>query len=176
MNFLTDIILPLRTEALNQFFLIFTKLGSWEMIVFLSICVAGLFYFYKKKDLILPLFLAVLGSGATSLVLKYLVDRPRPLSSLALAVENSPSFPSAHATLILAFFGFLIYCVWKFNWKRYVKIIITLVFCIIMVFIGFSRLYLGVHYLSDVLAGYLVAFPWISMAVYISRYIFSNEK
>ncbi len=175
MNFLTNIILPFRNESLNHFFLIFTKLGNWETIIFLCVCVVSLFYFFKKNSFILPLMVTVLGSGVTAVIIKYLINSPRPGDGVSLYLENSPSFPSTHSTLILAFFGFLIYCIWKFNWKKYTKIIITIIFGIIIILIGFSRLYLGVHYLSDVLAGYLAAFLWILISINIFKKVYQPK-
>jgi len=179
MNFLRSIILTdykieklvinLRDIFWNDFFIYFTKLGDWYIVLLLSILVAVLFYFYKKRKLILPFLIVILGSGIMTVITKLLVCRVRPGNDIALYVEKLPSFPSAHASLILAFFGFLIYCFWQFNICLKYKIILSIVFLTIILLIGFSRIYLGVHYFSDIIGGYLVGLMWILIAIYISQ-------
>ena len=160
-----------RNETLNDFFLTFTKLGNWGVILGLTIFISILFFINKKRNLILPLFVSVLGSGILALVIKYLVDRVRPDTNLAVYLEHGPSFPSAHAALTLALFGFLIYIIYRFysNLNLMVKIILTIILSLIIVSVGFSRLYLGVHFFTDVLAGYLVGLLWLLVGIYISR-------
>ncbi len=169
MNFLINIILPLRNESLNKFFLIFTKLGDWEVILVLFVLVSVLFWFYKKKTLIFPFSVTIAGSVIMTTAIKYIFHNPRPDYSLALYLETGPSFPSAHSALILAFLGFLIYCLWRFKLNLNIKIILTILFTLVIILIGFSRLYLGVHFLGDVLAGYLVGLMWVLIGMYVSR-------
>jgi undecaprenyl-diphosphatase len=152
-----------------------TWLGSWQVIFGLLILISLIFIFYKKKDLIFPLLISVLGSGIMVLIIKNLVNRSRPGVGVALYVEQFASFPSSHAALIFSLFGFLIYCFWRLNLhlsykiSLIIKIITTLVFGSIILLVGFSRLYLGVHFLSDVLAGYLTGLLWLLIAIYISK-------
>ena len=160
-----------RNETLNDFFLTFTKLGNWGVILGLTIFISILFFINKKRNLILPLFVSVLGSGILALVIKYLVDRVRPDTNLAVYLEHGPSFPSAHAALTTAFFGFFIYVIWRFstNLNKTAKIISTIVFGLVIILIGFSRIYLGVHFLSDVIIGYLVGFFSVLVGIYVSK-------
>jgi len=168
-----NLVFNLRTDFLDNFFLFFTNLGNWPVITFLFICFSILFYVYKKKDYILPFLVAVAGSGFMTVVVKYLVDRTRPGENIALYTEKGASFPSAHSALIFALFGFLIYCVWKFRLNIISKIILSIIFASIIILIGFSRLYLGVHFVSDVDAGYLVGLLWVLIAMYVSGRSFS---
>jgi len=158
---ISENIIHLRTDFLNNFFITFTMLGVWYVILFLFICVSAIFYFYKKTNLILPFFIILIGSGVLTVIIKFLVDRARPSLDLAIYAEKLPAFPSAHAALILAFFGFLIYCLWKFSFGLKIKIILTLLSILLIALVGFSRVYLGVHYLSDVIVGYLVGLMWL---------------
>lgn len=170
-NKIQNMIPAIRNDFFDNFFLSFTKLGSWQAILSLTIFVCILFWVYKKRNLILPLLVTVLGSGILALIIKYLVDRVRPDTNFAVYLENGPSFPSAHSALIFAFFGFFVYIVWKFfpNLSLTTKIISTIVFTLVIVLIGFSRIYLGVHFLSDVLAGYLVGLISVLVGIYISE-------
>lgn len=167
------IIISWRSDFFDSLFLFITRLGSWYIITFLFIITAVLFILYSKSKLIKPFFICLLGSGLMSLIIKFLVDRSRPSLDLALYSEKLPSFPSAHATLILVFFGFLTYCIWRFRISRVIKIIMMIVFIVIIIFVGFSRIYLGVHFLSDIIGGYLVGLLWLLIAMYISRKSFS---
>jgi undecaprenyl-diphosphatase len=161
-------IVYLRNDFLNSFFWHFTNIGHWLIISLLVIFFSGIFYLYKRKKLILPLLISVLGSGIMTVIIKYLVDRTRPVADLALYVEKLPSFPSAHAALSSALFGFLIYCFWRLKLNLILKIILSLFCLLIILLVGFSRLYLGVHFFSDVLAGYLVGLLWCLIAIYFN--------
>ncbi len=161
-------IIYFRGDFFDQFFLFITKLGSWQMIILLFVFFSALFYFNKRKGLILPLFVSVLGSGIMTVIIKYLVDRSRPGADIALYVEKLPSFPSAHAALTFALFGYLIYVIFRSSFSLWFKFFSSLIFVLIIITIGFSRLYLGVHFLSDVISGYLTGLLWVLVAMYIS--------
>ena len=164
-----------RGVFFDYFFFLITPLGSWPVITGLFFLVSFVFFLYKKKQFIFPLFVSLLGSGITVLILKYLVNRARPGDNISLYTEQLSSFPSAHAALIFSLFGFLIYCAWRLHFRPNfkasltVKVIATLVFSLIILLIGFSRLYLGVHFLSDVIAGYLIGLMWVLISIHISR-------
>jgi len=186
VNFLRNIVITdykvenliphLRNDFWDNFFINFTKLGDWYTILSLFIIVSGLLYLCKKRNLIPSFFLVVLGTGIMTVIIKLLVCRTRPGSDIALYVEKLPSFPSAHAALIFVFLGFLIYCFWRFDINLKYKIVLSIVFGTIILLIGFSRIYIGVHYLSDVIGGYLVGLMWVLIAMYISRKSFSIRK
>ena len=160
-NKLQTSIISLRSAQWNDFFLIFTYLGYWLTITIMFVGVSWFFYLNKKSGLILPFFVAVLGSGLMTVAIKFIVNRARPSLDSALYMEQLPSFPSAHAAMILAFFGFLIFCLWKFSFALELKIILSVFFVLIIILIGFSRVYLGVHFVSDVIGGYLVGLIWL---------------
>ena len=104
-----------------------------------------------------------------TIIIKALVDRSRPGANLALYIEKLSSFPSAHAALSLAFFGFLAYCFWRFDFPLKIRIILSVILGLIILLVGFSRIYLGVHFTSDIIAGYLTALMWVLIGMYVSR-------
>jgi len=175
-------LVSIRNLFWDDFFFLFTNLGSWQVITGLFILISFIFISYKKKDLIFPLFISVLGSGIMVVIIKYFVNRARPGSDISLYSEQLSSFPSAHAALIFSLFGFLIYCAWRLHFRAsfklsiITKIIATFTFSLIIILVGFSRLYLGVHFLSDVIAGYLTGLVWVLIAMYISRKEFLNHR
>ena len=93
-------------------------------------------------------------------VLKLLVQRPRP-EGFRLAEATGFSFPSGHSMVAMAFFGLLIWMVWRTGRSRAVRVGCTAVFAALIALIGLSRIYLGVHYASDVLAGFCAALAWL---------------
>jgi len=107
-----------------------------------------------------------------------MVHRPRPLN--AFYIEDSFSFPSGHAAVAVAFYGFCAYILFRLceQWKW--KANAMMIGVSMIAFIGFSRLYLGVHYLSDVWGGYLIGALWllfgITLGELLSQHIFDGVK
>ncbi|MCX6742949.1 MAG: LssY C-terminal domain-containing protein, partial [Candidatus Parcubacteria bacterium] len=96
---------------------------------------------------------------------------------VALYLEKSASFPSGHAALAMALFGFLIYFAWR-NLKSWPdKLNALFAGILIIIAVGFSRLYLGLHYLSDILGGYLLALLWLIISINLIEWPgFKKEK
>ena len=99
-------------------------------------------------------------------LLKHIFNRARPDTPLLFEAKGL-SFPSGHALMSITFYGLLIYIVYKslknkfFNW-----VLISLLILLILI-IGFTRIYLNVHYASDVIAGYCIGFLWLVFAVWL---------
>lgn len=157
-----------RDAELLHFFLWVTLLSKWQVIVASVIVTSAILWLWRKNIYILPLLLSVIGSSIVFSMGKSLFHRPRP--ELAYYFENSFSFPSGHSAMAVAFYGFIAYillCLVK-NWKM--KANILFVALIVIFFIGLSRLYLGVHFLSDVLGGYLLGVLWLIVGISISQW------
>lgn len=155
--------LGLRTILINRIFFGITFFGEALFVVGLVLIISYFLWQKQKQRLMIPLWMVVVGSEVTAYILKLIINRPRPLGALVL--EHTASFPSGHATIAVAFYGFLTYWLWS-ELKSYRVLIITI--GVITIFaIGLSRLYLGVHYLSDVLAGYLIGAIWLMIVVKI---------
>lgn len=115
----------------------------------------------------------VAGAATMGYILKMLVARARPGGLLPAAIETSFSFPSGHATASLALFGFMTYLLCKmFPAKKAFFLVASI---ILIGSVGFSRLYLGVHFPSDVLAGYLVGGLWLLGGIETVRYLRRRE-
>jgi len=171
---IANIFFLFRTDVLTNIFTWVTLLGKNQVIlVFIFISVAIL-WLWNKKYYILPLFIAVIGSEAFTYLGKLAFHRPRP--EMAVYTEHSFSFPSGHATVAVAFYGFLAYLFMHSarSWNRKVNIFFIAILLIIA--IGFSRVYLGVHYVSDVWSGYLVGAMWLIIAVSFSEWLVHNRR
>ncbi len=146
-----------------------TLLGKSQVILcFIAISVA-LLWLWRSSYYIIALFIAVTGSETFTYLGKLTFHRPRP--EMAVYAEHSFSFPSGHATIAVAFYGFAGYLLMHFarSWKT--KINILFITLLIILLIGFSRIYLGVHYLSDVWSGYLIGTMWLIIAISFSEWL-----
>ena len=152
---------PLFTAAMRAISLA----GSTPFLLVASLALAiALAWRRRWGDLIL-LVLAVGGGQLVNLLLKWLFARPRPLWPHPLLTLTSSSFPSAHAMQSVIFYGLLGYLAMQQirTWRGRVGTIVAEVVLVLLV--GFSRLYLGVHYLSDVLAGYAAGALWLACTI-----------
>lgn len=100
--------------------------------------------------------------------LKRIVQRPRP-TGLNMIDESGYSFPSGHSMVSAAFYGFLIYLIYKNIKNKYLKWALITVLSVLIILIGTSRIYLGVHYTSDVIAGYLFGFAYLIISISLLR-------
>ncbi len=157
-----------RFEWLTFVMLVITYSGSYLIVSGLTFLSAISFYIHKHYIKILPLIISVGGAAVTTAILKIIVNRGRPPFADMLYLETDPSFPSGHATAAMALYGFLIYAIWRAD-KHHLKNPFIIFLSILIIMVGVSRLYLGVHYLSDVLAGYIVGLIWILIGIIVDR-------
>ncbi len=135
-----------------------TAMGAEATALPVAVIASGLLAAGRRGGLVAPLWLTLLGAEATTYALKYLVDRPRPPSLAGLAAI-SPSFPSAHATVAVALYGFLALAIAAGLPGRR-RAVLTAGATFILA-IGATRLVLSLHYLSDVVAGYAIGGAWL---------------
>ena len=93
-------------------------------------------------------------------IFKFILQRPRPTENRIIN-ENGYSFPSGHSMISMAFYGYLIYLIYKYVKNKYIKWISIVVLSLLICTIGISRIYLGVHYTSDVLGGFLISISYL---------------
>lgn len=155
----------LRNAVIDRVFVDITVLGEAVFVLILAGIISALLWHWRKKWQVFALWIVVVGSGVCIQIAKLIFHRARP--SGALVMESSASFPSGHATIAIAFYGFLAYLLLR-EIKKY-RILTLVISIIIILAIGFSRLYLGVHYLSDVLAGYLMGAVWLAIGIKINK-------
>lgn len=155
-----------RDSELVLFFKFVTIFGNWQFIIPAAV-ILSIWLFFKKQwqQYIAPLWVTLVGAEAITYGLKLFVARPRPLQGLL--VEKDFSFPSGHATIAMAFFGMLIYIATKQIQSDRGRQVFIFIAVTLILLIGLSRLYLGVHYLTDILAGYLIGFSSILLGMYL---------
>ena len=139
----------LESPGLTTFFKTITLLASAPVLIFFCLLI---FIFIKKRTYFYLVGLNLINTVILNTALKVLFRRERPIESII--EESGYSFPSGHSMASLAFYGFLIYLLYKSSIQKKLKILLITILGIIIMLIGTSRIYLGVHYLSDVLAGF----------------------
>ncbi len=162
-----------RNPILTKIFFWVTLLGKWQVITAFALSIIASLWLLNHRRYILPLLAAIVGSDAFTQLGKLLFHRPRPVS--ALYVERSFSFPSGHASIAVAFYGFLTYIVMREAKQWETKVNICFAGTALVLLIGFSRLYLGMHFLSDVWAGYLVGALWLIAGISLCEWLRSGE-
>lgn len=133
--------------------------------IFLIILTITLFILIKNKKIGLSIILNLIVITGLNQILKYILQRPRP-TEYRLIEETGFSFPSGHSMVSMAFYGYLIYLIYKYVKNKYIKWIYIIALSILICFIGISRIYLGVHYTSDVLGGFLLSISYL--IIYVS--------
>ena len=137
--------------------------------IFLSTICIILFIIIKNKKIGLSIIMNIAIIAILNQVLKRILQRPRP-TEFRIIEETGYSFPSGHSMVSMAFYGYLIYLIYKYIKNKYVKCIAIVLLSILICSIGISRIYLGVHYTSDVLGGFLISVSYL--IIYI---MFTNK-
>ena len=152
-NHIYNIIATNKNDALTSFYKVITNFGESKIILVLLVL---LLIFIKNKKQGILFSLASIGSFGITFVIKHLAKRARPVG-IALINETGYSFPSSHSMIVIAFYGFLLYLLLKSNLKKYIKVILSILLLLIIIIVPISRIYLGVHHASDVVAGLLLS-------------------
>ncbi len=157
----------IRINELSFLMLVITYFGSVTTTITVTTLSSISFYIHKQKTEVVRLLVSVCGSSLSVLFIKAVVAAPRPIEE-ALYSEITSSFPSGHGTIAISLYGFLLWHVHKQKKQRF-KTLLIVTLAVLIILLGASRLYLGVHYLSDVLSGYILGFIWILISLGISR-------
>lgn len=155
------------SERNNDLMLFFTFLGTHNFLIPANLILIAYFLFIKKhKWYSIKIPAIALTSLGLMFGLKHLFGRPRPDVPLLFEAEGL-SFPSGHALFSITFYGLLIYIVYKSVKKTWLKWTVIAMLILLSFIIGFSRVYLRVHYATDVIAGFCVGFLWLVFAVWL---------
>ena len=139
-----------------------TNFGGAIFLITLTIVLLVLI---KNKKIGISIFSNLVIVTILNQLLKAILQRPRP-TEYRIVEETGYSFPSGHSMVSMAFYGYLIYLIYKYVKNKYIKWISIVLLSILVCSIGISRIYLGVHYTSDVLGGFLISMSYL--VIYIS--------
>jgi undecaprenyl-diphosphatase len=122
----------------------------------------------KDKKIKISLVINLLGITIINNLIKVIIDRPRPEIN-KLVTETGYSFPSGHSITSMVFYGYLVYLTYKYINNKKIKIPLIIFLILLIPTIGLSRIYLGVHYTSDVLCGFLLGIIYLILFISISK-------
>lgn len=153
-----------NTKPIAKFITKFGNPSTLILLMLILVCAVK----DKKMKLAIPINLAC--SSCLNFVLKNIIQRPRPVE-FRIIDESGYSFPSGHSMVSMAFYGFLIYLIFKDVKNKYMKAISIILLTTLIILIGASRIYLGVHYASDVIGGFLLAISYLTLYTKILKEI-----
>lgn len=165
-------IIYIQTDWLTTIMKIITKLSN--AVTLIIICTFVLIFLKEKKYGICMSFNLIL-IAVFNVILKYIVQRPRPNLN-QLIIETGYSFPSGHSMGSMAFYGLIIYFIYNSIKNKYIKWSLCILFVVLIFLIGVSRIYLGVHYPSDVVAGFFIALAYLLVFTNKIKTVFTNNK
>ncbi len=158
-----NLIFKLYSEGTTLVMAFISHLGSVTILIMLCVVFAVL---QKTRKISLIVTLNLIISYLINSIIKLIVARPRP-NSLPLVYEEGYSFPSGHAMVCTAFYGFLIYITYKYIKNKALKNSIICGLSLLIFLIGVSRIYLGVHYATDVIGGFLIGILYLVLFIII---------
>ena len=156
-----------RSESANEFMKIITFFGGEIFLICGILLLLALIYQKHRVSTFNFGVLLVFGT-VINLLLKFVFQRPRP-DYLPLMFESTYSFPSGHAMNAFIFYACLAYFINRNTRSRKIRLFTVLLFALLITSIGISRIYLGVHYPSDVLAGYTAGILWFAVIVVVEQ-------
>ncbi len=154
-----------RNEKLNTFFLLITSLGNPLELTIVVIFVTTILIIKRHKYYALVLLISLVFNIIFVTIIKFIIERPRPPINYALVIENNFSFPSAHTIIAVTFYGVIFYFLARAIKNKYFEYFVIFLGIVLTLLIGISRIYLGVHWTSDVLASYCLGIVWFCILV-----------
>lgn len=168
-NYIYNLIKGFISPKITPIVKFITEFGNYTVMIPVII----LFYLFNKDKSFNRYFTINLVAIFTSnFIVKNIIRRDRPID-INLIIENGFSFPSGHSMVSFAFYGFIIYYVYCSHLSKLGKTIIISILTLLVLMIGLSRIYLGVHYASDVIGGFVLALVYLIIFI---KYIYKKEK
>lgn len=154
-----------RSPGLTDFVVFITNIGDiYGYLILTTIAVVVFLRKFKSLKFSLQLIGIQLLSILSNMALKRAIDRARP-SEEHLVVVETLSYPSGHAMSAMAFYGFLIYLLFQIKIPKWLRVVLIGLFIFMILAIGLSRIYLGVHYPSDVAGGFIAGLIWVTFCI-----------
>jgi membrane-associated phospholipid phosphatase len=163
----TDAVMQFRSPALTKVFTYITHMG--DRTVYLVIIVGLSIYFwlrFRNWKFTAQMTVVLMLTAISNVAIKKVINRTRPQIEHLVEV-NSLSFPSGHSMSAMAFYGFLIYLCIRYKMAVWLRGTLISALVLLILLIGLSRVYLGVHYPTDVAAGFLGGLIWIAFSALV---------
>ena len=170
-NNVTDFVLSYRNPTLTKYFMFVTDVGDlYGYLIVLGIFFGVSFFVFKRWKYVLQITLVLALASISNVILKRFIDRARPSIEHLVSVETL-SYPSGHAMSAMAFYGFLIYLFTQFKMNKYLRVLSITLLAFLLLSIGVSRIYLGVHFPSDIAGGFIAGFIWVIFCILLFNII-----
>src|SRR5215472_3678256 len=166
----------LSSRQLTAVMLIITSMGSTIFLLAATGLALVAFLSFGWQRAAIWLVIAMAGAGVLTATMKHSFHRPRPAPFFGYTLPGSESFPSGHALASLCFYGVVAALCSARVRTRSLRWSIWIAAAALVAAIGFSRIYLGVHYFSDVLGGYLAATVWLAALIFTDRFYAQKRK
>lgn len=164
-----DRLKPLTGPRRNKVMLFITFLGKHQFLIPANLLLIFYFLFIRHQNWFsIRIGTIALSSLLLMFLLKYLFQRKRPLSPLLKAAKGL-SFPSGHAIMAVTFYGLIIYILLHSSDVAWLKYLLSFLILILIILIGISRVYLRVHYASDVMAGFIIGLIWLLVSLSVLK-------
>ena len=156
-NSIYNIIISSKSDVMTMFMTVITMMCNTEFIIVATLLLVLLI---KNKKIGGMIASNVVLCSVINTIIKHIFLRPRPVG-IKLIEQGGYSFPSGHSMMAVAFYGLLIYIIWNTKWRNVWKIFTTTLLVILILLIGISRIYVGVHFASDVIAGLSISLSYL---------------
>lgn len=162
---LADVIHAYATPSGAAFWSVVSWFGTYPVMCAIGLTFGILLFRRGERLFLLTFGIGILGAHYLNQGLKLAVHRQRPVFDVRYAVESTFSFPSGHSLGSAVGYGLIAYATWQLLEKRYARVCAVLLAGVFVLAIGYSRMYLGVHYFSDVIAGFSVGGAWLAVCI-----------
>lgn len=166
---ITSWLYTVRTPVLTDVMKGISYLGNVTSVLGFLALVSVLLIIFRKEKYIIPIGLSSLGGEIFVFFMKLAVQRERPSTLNALLIETDPSFPSGHSMVAVTVYALVFYFLIKAVSKKWQKIVLIIAGIMLVLGIGISRLYLGLHWPTDVLASYFLGCSWVCLILGIMK-------
>lgn len=170
-DFVVQHVIAFRGNLLTEFMKSITFIGNLIGYLLIIPILTVFFIIRKNWRLSLEITIVLLLSSGLNIFLKNFIGRERPPEIGRLVFADFYSFPSGHAMSAITFYGFIVYLCFILIKKVWLKYVIVFLCISITILIGLSRIYLGVHYPSDILAGYIAGLAWLMFCIIVLNVI-----
>jgi membrane-associated phospholipid phosphatase len=175
-NVVTEFVISLRSDSLTSLMVFVTQVGTQTgYLIIVTLLAIYFFLRHRSWKFIVQTVAVLLLASLCNVALKQFINRARP-SIEHLVNVYSLSYPSGHAMSAMSFYGFLIFLTFRYEMNHKVRVTISILLALLIAGIGISRIYLGVHYPSDVLAGFIGGLIWVTFCAIVFDVADLNRK
>ncbi len=167
-----------RSETFS-FFNTITHLASPSALIIFSVIIAAILFFVQRRRLAALFIVLLMTTGLVSQMYKVLIARQRPADILSDVTYFGYAFPSGHALAATLFYGFLAFCIIHATRRWWIQVAIFCFAALLIVLIGLSRIFIGAHWFSDVIGGWLLGGSLLSFFIalfYITNRVVTDRE